>query len=303
MYLQQEVWGTLVAIYLFLGGVAGAAAAIGLLTDQFLGPNRRLGVMAAISSFVIVSVGCVALLADLTQPLNTLYFFVNPSSWIFWGIVFIVEMMVFELLYVLPYLEGWPVVGTLARSLAFLRGWQKATALLGALGGFAVTVYTGFLLAATPAIPFWNTALIPALFTVSAFSTGLAFLMVGLWLAGAKPTEVGRLGQVDAGVIVVELVVLALFLGLAAFGSQPEAAYSVTFLLGNLGFVIGFLLLGLLAPLGMEGYVLAKGHAGAATAAWSRRVKLCLLSALLVLAGGYLLRQYILWAGFYVKVW
>lgn len=302
MYAQQEVWGTLIALYLFLGGVAGAAAAIGLFTDQFLGHNRRLGVIAAISSFVIVSVGCVFLLADLTQPLNTIYFYMNPGSWIFWGIVFIMGMMVFEALYVLPYMESWPLVGAISRGLAFLKGWQKVTALLGAVCGFAVTVYTGFLLSATPAIPFWNTALLPALFTVSAFSTGLAFLMVMLWLGGAKGHEVGRLGQVDAGVILMEMIVLALFLGLAASGSRPEAAFSVAFLMGNMGFVVGFLLLGVLAPLGLEAYVLVKGHGGAATLATSR-ANLYLISGLLVLAGGYLLRQYVLLAGFYVKVW
>ena len=302
MYARQEVWGTLIAAYLFLGGVGGATAAIGLTADQFFKPDRRMGVIAALSSLVFLAAGTVLLLADLLQPLNTIYFFMNPGSWIFWGIMFIVGMMGFEVLYVLPYLEDWPLVGLLSRGLAFLKSWQKATALLGALCGFAVTVYTGFLLSAAPGIPFWNTLLLPTLFTVSAFSTGLAYLMVALTLAGGKSGwhEVGGLGRIDAGAIVLEVAVLTAFLGLAWYSGRPEAAYSVITLLGNLGFVIGFLLLGVLAPLALEVYVLIKGHAGAATMA---RANLYLLSGLLVLAGGYLLRQYVLWAGFYVKTW
>ena len=353
MYAHQEVWGTLIALYLFLGGVAGATAAIGLIVDQFAMSSRIvavrrsdpdkvrgkptpgsagklpahpiaggsteipatrslttnhnqggsvIGVIAALSSFVIVGVGCVFLLMDLTQPLNTLCFFMNPGSWIFWGIVFIVGMMGFEILYVLPYLKTWPVLGALSRGLAFLKSWQKVTALLGALCGFAVTVYTGFLLSATPAIPFWNTSLLPALFTVSAFSTGLGFLMVALSLAGGMWHVIGRFGKADAGVILLELVALFAFLGVAWYGGRPEAAYSVASLLGNLGFVFGFLLLGILAPLILEGYVLVKGHSGVATLT-SSGANLYLLSGLLVLVGGYLLRHYVLWAGFYVKVW
>ena len=302
MYSRQEVWGTLIALYLFMGGVAGATAAIGLLVDQFIKPNPRLGTIAALSSFAIVAAGCLFLLADLTQPLNTIFFFMNPGSWIFWGIVFIVGMMGFEMLYVLPYLERWPIIGAASRGLAFLDGWQRVTALLGALCGFAVTVYTGFLLSATPAIPFWNSALLPALFTVSAFSTGFGFLMVVLSLRDRKLHEVSRLGQADAGVILLELVVLFAFLGFAAYGGRPEAAYSVASLLGDLGFVLGFLLLGIIAPLALEGYALLRGHDGGATLV-SSRANLYLLSGLLVLMGGYLLRQYILWAGFYVKVW
>ena len=109
-----------------------------------------------------------------------------------------------------------------------------------------------------------------------------------------------RMGQADAWLIVVELLVLFLFLGFAAYGSGPEAAYSAAFLLGNVGFVLGFLLVGLIAPLALECYLLVKGHAGSAALG---RTNLYLLSGLLVLLGGYLLRQYVLLAGFYVKVW
>lgn len=300
MYTQQDVWGGLIAGYLFLGGVGGATAAIGLLVDQFVRANRRLGVIAAVSSLVFLGVGSLLLLLDLLQPLNTVYFFVNPGSWIFWGVVFIVGMMVLVALYVLPHLEDWPVVGTLSRALRFLHSWQKGTALLAAVCGVGVAAYTGFLLAATPAIPFWDTPLLPALFVVSATSTGLAYLMVATHLSRGSRVAVSRLGQADAGVIVLELVVLATFLGLAATGGRAEAAYSTAFLLGNVGFVVGFLLLGVVFPLGLELFVAVKGHGGSGTLSFA---SLYLVSGLLVLAGGYLLRQYVLSAGFYIRAW
>jgi len=300
MYTQQDAWGTLIAAYLFLGGVGGATAAIGLTVDQYVKPNRRMGVAAGLSSLVLLSVGSILLLVDLLQPLNTIYFFGNPHSWIFWGIVFILGMILFDVLYLLPHLEGWPLVGRLARDQRCLQRWQRITAAVGAACGFAVTLYTGFLLSAAPGIPFWNSPLLPVLFTVSAFSTGLGYLMVMMGLSG----NVGRVmvwpGQIDAGTILLELIALLAFLAASAFGGRPEAAHSVRYLLGSPAFVVGFLLVGLILPLAIEGYTMAKGRRGEGSAGM---VGLGVLSGLLVLVGGFLLRQYVLLAGFYVKVW
>jgi formate-dependent nitrite reductase membrane component NrfD len=298
MYTEQNVWGGLIAAYLFLGGVGGASAAIGLSVDQFVRPNRQLGVIAAISAIVFLAVGSLLLLADLTQPLKSMYFFMNPGSWIFWGIVFIGGLMLFAALYVLPYLEGWRAIGRIAKALGFLKRWQKTTALLGALCGLAVTIYTGFLLSATPAIPFWNTYLLPVLFTVSAFSTGLGYLIIALRISKGDGGHVSQFGRADAALIIVEVIVLTVWFALA--GGKPESAYSVNFLLGNLGFLVGFLLIGLLVPLALEGFVLFRGHGGAASLSMAN---LYVFSGVLVLLGGYTLRQFVLWAGYYAKVW
>ena len=91
---QQTTWGWLIAAYLFLGGLGGAVGAIGIGIDLFIQPRRRLGIFAALSGFAFLMLGTILLLVDLMQPLKAVFFFMNPRSWIFWGILAISGFMV-----------------------------------------------------------------------------------------------------------------------------------------------------------------------------------------------------------------
>ncbi len=86
-FVQQTTWGWMIAAYLFLGGLGGAVGAIGIGIDLYLEPHRRMGIFAALSGFVFLAVGTLLLMLDLLQPLKVVFFFLNPSSWIFWGIL------------------------------------------------------------------------------------------------------------------------------------------------------------------------------------------------------------------------
>ncbi len=299
-YIQQNTWGWMIAAYLFLGGLGGAVGAIGIGVDLFVQHRRRLGIFAALSGFGFLAVGTVLLLADLLQPLKAVFFFMNPRSWIFWGIMVISGFMVTSIIYVMPYIKDWPLVNRVAPYLSFLDRWQRWAGTIGVLTGFGVTAYTGFLISAVPAIAFWHTAGLPVLFTFSAFSTGSAYLMFALWtLRRSQEPLIEALERVDAALIVGEIIVLVAFFN-AASCCPAGASHSLQYLLGNIGFLVGFVFLGLLVPLAGELYSIAigdhlKGH--------GISVYLLPVLSLLVLIGGYLLRQYVLMAGMYSYPW
>jgi len=299
-YVQQDTWGWMIAAYLFLGGLGGAVGAIGIGVDRFFQRRRRLGIFSALSGFAFLTVGSALLLADLLQPLKAVYFFLNPRSWIFWGILSISGFMVASLLYVVPYIKSWPLVNRVAPSLSFLDHWQQWTGLAAVILGFAVTVYTGFLISTVPAIAFWHTAGLPVLFTFSAFSTGCAYLMLALWTIrrGQEPL-IAALERADAALIVGELIVLGAYFNTAAC-CPAGAFHSLQYLLSNVGFLIGFLALGLIVPLAGELYsILIGDHLTGHGAS----VYLLPVLSTLILIGGYLLRQYILIAGMYTYPW
>ncbi len=45
--------------------------------------------IAVMSSIGFLVLGTIFLLADMLQPLKAIYALTNPSSWIFWGVIFI----------------------------------------------------------------------------------------------------------------------------------------------------------------------------------------------------------------------
>jgi len=299
-FVQQTTWGWMIAAYLFLGGLGGAVGAIGIGIDLYLEPHRRMGIFAALSGFVFLAVGSLLLMLDLLQPLKVVFFFLNPSSWIFWGILSIGGFMVTSILYVLPYIKTWPLVDRVAPYLSFLDRWQRWTGLASVLLGAGVTAYTGFLISGVPAISFWHTAGLPLLFSFSAFSTGCAYLMLTRWLIYRREGPLCRkLKRADVVLIIGELIVLAAFYN-TVLCCPAAAQYGTRLLLQSAGFVVGFLLLGLLVPLVIElvSMVIPERVEG-----WRFSTYLLPVISVLILIGGFLLRLYTMQAGYYTYPW
>jgi len=298
-YVQQDAWHWMLALYLFLGGLGGAIAALGIGVDRYVKPNPRVGLIAALSSFGLLILGTIILFLDLMQPLKAIWFWANPGSWIFLGILSLAATMVGCLLYALPYMKEWPVIGSIASQLAFLEGWQRWTGFVSVACGVTVTAYTGFLLAASQGIALWHSAGLPVLFMVSAFSTGCAYMMLALWRTREEDKSVVHgFAKLDAALIGVEIVVLISIYNASV--NTGAAGVSVEALLGNSVFVVGFLLLGLLIPLAIELYEFtakegSKGHQLA--------VSLVPIASVFILTGGYFLRHFVLWGGYYSYPW
>lgn len=288
-----SIWGTEISIYLFLGGlVAGImvfSAIVILLRKEECAPftARRLPLIG----IVLLSLGMLMLFLDLEYKLHVWRFYTtlqptSPMSWGSWVLI-----LVYPALFVmtLAYLRdgyAW-LARPIDRVLLFkfvidvCYELRRPAAALSLVLGVALGIYTGILLSAFSARPFWNTGLLGPLFLVSGLSTGAALAALG-GLFGANKGESHVFTRVDIGLIVLELAIIALMLinFWTGTGIQREA---VGHLFGGdftQIFWIGFIGLGMVLPLLLESVSLA----------W-HRVSLAIIAPLLILAGGYLLRD------------
>ncbi len=146
-------------------------------------------------------------------------------------------------------------------------GVAKLVAAVGGLLGFFVAGYTGVLLSVTNR-PIWSDSpWLGALFVASGASTGAAALILLAPARGATTRSLEWLSAFDSKALIVELVVLAIFIG--SLGAVNRVWLSVWGLL----LLVGVVWFGILAPLRL--HMQGRPVAGAAK---------------LVLLGGLLLR-------------
>lgn len=314
-------WNMMIVIYLFTAGVsAGAFVVSGLAT--YLGGNRykrisRIGALIAPWPLVF---GLGMLIFDLTKPFQFWWLFLTVQwtspmsigSWLLTG--FSILSALYFLLWIprpwrdllrLPHRPG---------DILSLRQWRPldqpaintARRVLAAVGfpiGLGVGMYTGVLLGAVPARPFWNTPMVAQLFLFSAMSSGAATVLL---IAVFAPAHAGHdvmhherhfLVTVDAAMIVLEIfIVIPFFLHQTL--NTWSSAESLGLILGGpftWPFWIGVVALGLLIPLAIEGFelfpVIWKEAAVKYSRLWGG------LSAVLVLVGGFVLRYVFIYAG------
>jgi formate-dependent nitrite reductase membrane component NrfD len=240
--------------------------------------------------------------------LNPLAMFNQPTAWIAWGTQFILWMMVWGVLYALPYACATPLfrkiplvpklldMPLVVRLCGIISSHRKVVGWLAVVNGVGVAVYTGLLLQSFPAVALWNNPGVPLLFTVSAFSTALALLLLLMYTVIHDHADEGirvLYERIDLILISAELVILFSFYHYLKSG--PESAVQSWELLWNdFGWVVGFIGFGLIVPFFLE----LKG----VISGWVSRVPI-VAASLLVLTGGYLLRHYFMYAGVYAYPW
>ncbi len=282
-------WGAPIWIYLFAAGMAGGAYFAGFLADRFSGgSNKQLFRLSVYLGIPLVVIGTIMLIIDLGSPIEFWHLFtqfkvVSPMSLGTW--ILIAWAIFAALLVVLWWIEN--------RSLRNLQGITGPVSWIGLLLSVAVMSYTGVLLAVSSQ-PIWSsTPLMPALFTASAISTGVALLILVAFIINARSLAkpfanrvIGRLAEADAIVILVESAVL---IGYAIWLSTTGAAGGEALTLLTTGsiailFWVGVVLLALLLPFALD------------LLNWGKRVEeksvmyAISLSALSVLVGGLILR-------------
>ncbi|MEE9196035.1 MAG: NrfD/PsrC family molybdoenzyme membrane anchor subunit, partial [Alphaproteobacteria bacterium] len=174
--------------------------------------------------------------------------------------------------------------------------------------GIATAVYTGVLLGAMPARPFWNSPILALLFLVSSLSTGIAVILLARALVHRKTGDETLERQfIDSGYLLsasdtlligFELMVIFLFIMFAhlTVGDVKEAV-SVILFGGSLAtlFWIWVVLAGLLIPALVElVYVIPRllyrrGYAA------PRGIEIIVPVAVLI--GGFMLRYVVVVAG------
>lgn len=282
---SPESFGWPIWLYFWLGGIAGgavAAASVANLAEP--GRYRPLGWHSVLLALPVLAVSLLLLIFDLGRPerfLNLLTAW-RPTSAMWWGTwILIVSTGGYGLL-LLRYRFAAPARGHLSGERFLL--WANLVA------AAALVIYTGVLLGQTSR-PLWSgTWFLPALFAVSALSTGVAALaLFGRWRGRAGlPEVVVRLERADVALLLLELGVLVVFFAWLSWLATPAAARSAQMVLSGgfappfwLGVVVG----GLLVPLALAA---ARQRLGAIASVGGPT---------LVLAGGLALRYVIVAAG------
>lgn len=306
-------WGLPVVWYLFLAGLgAGAltASASVLLRGGgggFGGAHIEIARYGAFLAPLPLILGCFALIFELGSfeagnwfRWVNLYKVINlsPMSIGTWLLTFFIGV---SLVYAYTFVPNAPFLGERQARL------RKALAWVSVPLGIATAVYTGILLGAMPARPFWNSPILALLFLLSSISTGVALILLArgiLHRTRSPETEQARrdsdylLTATDVLLIGFELMVIFLFIMYAqlTIGGVKEAV-AVILPGGDLAilFWVGVVLIGLLIPALIELYYVVPKlvyHRGFNA---PRVVDIAVSGA--VLFGGFLLRYVVLVAG------
>ncbi len=285
----MSVWGWQISVYLFLGGLTAGimffSALMLLLNKDKEAPFAVNGL--ALLGPVVLSLGMTTLFLDLEHKLFVWRFYTtfqptSPMSYGAWILILVYPVAILQVLS--TFRTGYGYVANLINDVPFvpaiLDGAERYRRLIAWLAipiAVALGVYTGILLSAFSARPFWNTGLLGPLFLVSGLSTGAALTA----LIARQHSERHLFTLIDAGLILVELIIVALLLVNLATGAKPQLDAAAQLLGGSytVAFWGAFVALGLLVPLLFELFE----RPGTARS-------LALLAPVLVLLGGYVLR-------------
>ena len=307
-------WGLPVVLYLFLAGL-GSGALITSASILLRGPSGAIGKTymkvarygALIAPFPLI-IGCGLLILELGSFqtghwFRFLYLYtvlnLSPMSVGTWLLTLFIPVSIG---YAATFF-AWPAPFEAKRALL-----RRILAWIGLPFGIAVAVYTGVLLGAMPARPFWNTPILALLFLISSISTGIASVLLVRNIYENRVSDKAKLTRMrnsdyiltatDVIFIGFELMVVFLFIMYAHLTiGGVQIAISVVLPGGELAslFWIGFVLIGLIIPGLIEMFAVAprllfgrKFHS---------TLTMDIVAASAVLIGGFLLRYVVLIAG------
>lgn len=232
--MLQLTWSWQPALYLFLGGMGAGAFIMAAVLFLIDGARHRLVVCVSIwAAFLSLAVGLVLLLMELISPVRGMMMwsaFSNFSSWMTYGawgaFLALAVWLVSGALAV-------PAVGKRLAKAKWLPTLRTVLAWAGIALGVFVAVYTGMLLMTAGGVPLWDSPLLPALFTVSAFDTGVALVeLIAVTLSKKDPLApraAALMERIVVVLVVLECAVLAAFMWamLSADPATPQGAAAV----------------------------------------------------------------------------
>jgi formate-dependent nitrite reductase membrane component NrfD len=283
---MQHDWGWLIAVYLFLGGVGGGAYTIAGI-NSFMGTDLTFSTTVGLwIAFPALLIGTIFLIADLGSPIRAVLAGMKPkTSWIARGTWIISIFMVLSFLHLilLQY--------TNVASSAGGKNMIDTLTIVGIIFAIGTMAYTGILLGASKGIPFWRSGVVPLVFVVSATVTGHFAIMLGISLFGDDGITLSLIKTMSVEAVgLVILEVLAILFYLQAAYRQPDPRESAERILRKRMFVIGYIILGLVAPAIIMMIVYG-------TEAGSGVSGMVIIGAILGLLGGLILRQSVLICG------
>lgn len=311
--MKHIEWGYLIVSYLFLGGLSAGlyfVSALATLVQQNGEGTayKRIAKLGAVLAPWPVLLGSFLLIFDLGKWYRfwKLFMHVEWTSPMSLGSWLLIAFTIVSLFYAYSWMneeERACMFSRIPKQLHFLNRdisrKHRPLALLGLPIAVGVGIYTGVLLGAVQSRPFWNTNLVAQLFLFSALSTGCA----GLLLVTAFDRRVSDsrglqlLYNLDIGLMTLEFFIVVPYIVHGQLSVQA-VKNSLTMVLGGpftLLFWVFFLGLGLLLPLVIEIYESVPALLTQRTTHYNQRITE--VTAVLVLAGGFLLRYIFVFAG------
>lgn len=287
-----HIWGWEIPLYLFIGGlVAGILFFSAILT--IMGKENKYITAVKwlpLSTPILIGIGLLALLFDLSHVLYFWQLFTNirwesPMSWGAWTLMVMTPLSALWAFSWFP--DIFPKLDLKLEIVKTVLKWTISIRVYIAWSLIILSVilgiYTGILLSAFNARPFWNTSILGPLFLTSGLSTGAASTI----LFSKDHKERLFFARIDLVLILIELFfIVHLFMGALA-GTQVHIEAAKLFLGGpyTTSFWIFVVLLGLVIPALLEALEL-------------RKFKIpSFLSAMLVILGGLILRFIVVDAG------
>jgi Formate-dependent nitrite reductase, membrane component len=280
----QHIWDPyLIGPFLWLAGIAGMGSVAYVLLR-----HMKIEDLKAFSwtLFISIVLALTFVVADLSRPWNVVgaimtSIFTGQFGWLrSWMAVGIALLSVGALLLFLVALRH--TVNVKVLNAVVDAGWFGV---LLAVVGLLITIYSGFLIAAAPGVPFWNTALIPVLWLISASVCAIA--LVELYIHREEVTKFTT--RVGTGLEVAELIAVLALVNLAVYSGSVAARTSGLALLSGplaLAFWGGVVAVGILIPLAIG------------LMSWRRENRaLLIVAAVLALIGALILRIVVLQAG------
>lgn len=246
-------WGVWVAFYIFFVGNSAGAFLLSTLIYVFRMKHlEEVGRQALLVAILSMGLAGVFILLDLGRGERFWHVlkFWNTTSVLAWEVrfyVLYVALLVAELYLSIRQEEG---------------SYEKWLQILGAIGIplaiFGVHGGTGALFAVIKARPYWNTALLPVVFVVSALVSGIALLIL-LYVLGAKERGcspnlelIKSLSRLMAGFLLTDIGLQLFEMLVAVYSLKPEELSVLGLMVrGNLAWVFWMvqILAGTLVPL------------------------------------------------------
>jgi len=289
IYTQEQVagWGWLIAIFLWLAGIAG----MGSVAYYWY---RKASM--AYTLLISIMLALIFVIADLTRPWNVpnaiLTALVSGTyNWYSWMALGIILLLIQTLL--LLIVSANHVFKGRMRSLALIAESKTYLIILGFFG-FLVTIYSGFLISQASGISLWNTPAIPILWILSASTCAVALIEIFVSASPETMSEIKETGvRIGFSIDVFEIFTILAFLYTAfTIGTVGASLGAEKILFGELSplFWIGVIGLGTLYPALVGAYTIL-----------TRKINrpLIISAAVLALIGALLLRYIILVGGVY----
>lgn len=309
--MHETTWGLPVVLYLFTAGLGAGALTTSASVLLRGGPKSKYFDIARYGAFIApipVMIGSALLVFELGSfqaghwfRFLNLYTVINLSPMSI-GTWLLTAFLGLSIIYAYTFLSKDAGPGDSQENLRRLAAW------VGVPLGIGVAIYTGVLLGAMPARPFWNSPILALLFLLSSISTGIASIILVRAImhrkqlsaeAEANYHESGYLlSATDTLLIGLELVTIFLFLMYAhlTIGHTKEAI-GVIMAGGAMSTLFWFwvVTIGLLVPAAIELFVILPKLIHHGEYKSSRNIDI--IVPVTVLIGGFMLRYVVLIAG------